>query len=217
MAYVVSQNYRYNPAFFTMGRMIREGVIGKIGQVKIDFYKGADFGAGNFRHAMEFPVLVDMSIHHFDLIRFLTGQDAVSVRGSSWNPSWSNYAGDCSSTALFTMDQGARVLYNASWCCKGNFTDWNGTWLIEGEKGSLIYENGKVTHIPVEGLYKPGEAVVIESDPMELGGQDWVLENVRTSLAAGKTPETECNDNIKSVGMVFAAVEATRTGAEVQL
>jgi len=217
MSYTVSQNYRYQPPFFTIGRLIREGLIGEVGQVKFDFYMGVNFGEDDFRHKMDYPLLIDMSIHHFDLIRFVTDQDAVSVKGSSWNPSWSNYAGDCSSTALFTMDKGARVLYNASWCAKGQFTDWSGTWQIEGEKGTLIYDHGKVTHIPVEGLYKGGEPVEIEPDKMEIEGQKFVLADVLDSISEGKDSKTDCKDNIKSVGMVFSAVEATRTGKEVTL
>jgi predicted dehydrogenase len=209
--YTVSQNYRYNPAFYTMARMIREGVIGEVGQVKIDFYKGVDFGGG-FRHEMDNPVLVDMSIHHFDLIRFVTGLNPETAQGSAWNPGWSNYAGDCSSTILFTMSGGARVLYNASWCAKGDFCDWNGNWQIEGEKGTLLYANEVVTHIPVEGLYKGGEPVTVELDAMERMGQAWVLNNLIECRATGGTPETVCTDNIHSVAMVFAAVDAVESG-----
>ena len=80
----VSQNYRYSPETWTMAKMIERG--------EIDFYKGVDFGGG-FRHEMEYPVLIDMSIYHFDRLRFITGLDAVTASGVSWNPPWSNYKG----------------------------------------------------------------------------------------------------------------------------
>ena len=212
--YTVSQNYRYNPAIYTMARVIKEGLIGQVGQVKIDFYKGVDFGGG-FRHEMDNPVLVDMSIHHFDMIRFITGLNPETARGSAWNPSWSNYAGDCSSSILFSMKGGARILYNASWCAKGDFCDWNGHWQIEGEKGTLIYEKDVVTHIPIDGLYKPGEPVTLELDAMERMGQVWVLNNLIECRASGAAPQTVCTDNIQSVAMVFAAVEAVESGQVV--
>ena len=50
---------------------------------------------------MPFPVIIDMSIHHFDLIRFVTGLEAVKVSGAAWNPPWSNYKGDCSTSVVF--------------------------------------------------------------------------------------------------------------------
>jgi predicted dehydrogenase len=66
--YVVSQNYRYSPPMWTLANVMRSGKLGAIGQVKLDFFMGVDFGGG-FRHEMPFPVIIDMSIHHFDLIR----------------------------------------------------------------------------------------------------------------------------------------------------
>ena len=47
--YCVSQNYRYSPATWTMAQQIQAGDLGPVGQVKIDFFKGIDFGGG-FRH-----------------------------------------------------------------------------------------------------------------------------------------------------------------------
>ena len=81
----VSQNYRYKPETWTLARLIESGRIGNIGQVKIDFYMGHDFRRG-FRHELDYPLLTDMAIHHLDLVRFVTGLNAVSVRGEAWNP-----------------------------------------------------------------------------------------------------------------------------------
>ena len=109
--YVVSQNYRTNPGMWTLSKLIRSGKLGQVGQIKIDFYMGIDFGGG-FRHEMPYPVIVDMAIHHFDLIRFITGMDAIDVQGVSWNPLWSNYKGDCSSNTVFTMSNNC-LLYTS--------------------------------------------------------------------------------------------------------
>ena len=53
-SYVVSQNYRYGSPMWTIGNLVKDGVIGEIGQAKMDFYMGVDFGGG-FRHSMEYP------------------------------------------------------------------------------------------------------------------------------------------------------------------
>ena len=209
--YVVSQNYRYSAPTWTMNEVVRSGRLGEIGQVKIDFYLGMDFGGG-FRHSMDFPLLVDMSIHHFDLIRFVTGLDAVRVRGYAWNPKWSNYKGDCSSTVVFEMSNGARVLYNASWCAKGQFSDWNGNWQIEGTKGTLEYKQGEMKVHDVPGLYKveKSEPVLLQQPPK--GGQQFVLDDFLEAVKARRRPKTDVYDNIRSVAMVFAAVKAVKTG-----
>jgi len=213
--YVVSQNYRYAPATWTLAESVRKGMIGEIGQVKVDFYLGNDFHGG-FRHEMDFPLIVDMSIHHFDLMRFITGLDAVAVSGVCWNPPWSNYKGDCSSSVVFEMNNGARVVYNASWCAKGQFQGWDGAWQIEGEKGTLTYsKGGDIRFYDVPELYKVESETVIEKQSPPLGGQAFVLDDFLKSVATGSRPKTDVCDNIRSVAMVFSAVEALRTGKKV--
>lgn len=214
--YVVSQNYRYAPPMWTLADAVQSGKLGAVGQVKLDFFMGVDF-QGGFRHEMAFPVIIDMSIHHFDLIRFVTGLDAVKVSGAAWNPPWSNYKGDCSSTALFEMNNGARILYNASWCAKGAFCDWNGNWQIECEKGTVTYRNGEIKVYDVPGLYKVEKTEVLPHTEPPLMAQHYVLDEFISCAKEGKQPRTVASDNIRSVGMVFAAVEAMQTGRKVDV
>ena len=213
---VVSQNYRYRPELWTLARLIENGRIGSVGQVKIDFYMGVDF-RGGFRHEMDYPLLIDMAIHHFDLIRFITGLDAVSVRGEAWNPAWSNYRGDCSSSLVFEMENGSRVVYNASWCAKGQFCDWNGNWQIEGSKGSISYANKAITVHDVPRVYEVEKTTSVTAEELEQTGQAYVLDDLISSVAQGTRPHTDVFDNIHSVSMVFAAVKAVRTGKRIPI
>ncbi len=210
----VSQNYRYRPETWTLARLIESRRIGDIGQVKIDFYMGHDFGGG-FRHEMDYPLLVDMAIHHFDLVRFVTGLNAVSVRGEAWNPAWSNYKGDCSSSLVFVMENGARVVYNASWCAKGQFCSWDGIWQIEGTEGSISYEDSKITVYDVQKGYKVNGTETVSAEGPENSGQVFVLNDFISSVKRGTRPYTDVFDNIHSVAMVFAAVKAVRTGKRI--
>jgi len=210
--YAVSQNYRYMPAMWTVADLIRRGRIGEVGQVTIDFFKGVRFGG--FRSRMDYPLLIDMSIHHFDLIRFLTGLDPLSVHGVSWNPAWSHYAGDASSSVLFEMANGARVIYNGSWCAKGDYCDWAGNWRIEGSKGTILYRNGNLRLVKA-ALYKQDtdEPVAVKDRPRT--PQASVLHDFMRARRNGRPAQTDVADNIKSVAMVFAAVQAVKSGRRV--
>ncbi len=214
--YVVSQNYRYSPPMWTLAKVLRTARLGAIGQVKMDFFMGVDFGGG-FRHEMPYPVIIDMSIHHFDLIRFVTGLDAVKVSGSAWNPPWSNYKGDCSSTALFEMNNGARILYNASWCAKGGFCDWNGNWQIECEKGTVTYNNGEIRVLHAPRLYKVEKTEILPHTPPPLTAQNYILDEFIRCVKARTQPRTAARDNIRSVAMVFATVKAMQTGRRIDV
>ncbi|MBD3319861.1 MAG: hypothetical protein GF350_02070 [Chitinivibrionales bacterium] len=211
---VISQNFRYRPAMYTIAELIHKGKIGEIGQIKVDFYLGFDFGGG-FRHEMEYPVIVDMAIHHFDYMRYITGLEPVTVQGVAWNPKWSNYQGDCSSSLIFEMSNGARILYNASWGAKGQFSDWNGNWQIEGDKGTVTYENGHIRLYSVPKLYKVKTEKEIAPKKMTREEQMLVLDNFIRAVTYGIVPECEVFDNIKSMAMVFAALKAVKTGKKV--
>lgn len=212
--YIVSQNYRFRPAIYKMAEMVRNGLVGDIGQVKIDFYKGFDFGGG-FRHEMDYPLLVDMTIHHVDMIRFITGLNPVEARGFAWNPPWSNYRGDCSSSVVFTMTDDVPIVYNASWCAKGDYCDWNGNWQIEGSKGTILYRDGEVTLVSVPGLYEIESRETVQPADMPRTDQGYVLDSYIDHKADGTDLCMDCFDNIHSIGMVFAAVEAVKSGKVV--
>lgn len=214
--YAVSQNYRYGAGMATLRAALQSGLIGKVGQVRVEFYKGHDF-KGGFRHEMDFPVLVDMSIHHFDLLRYLTERNALSVTASAWNPPWSNYRGDAACAVLFEMEGGVRAVYNASWCSQGAFSDWNGNWLIEGSRGSLSYENGVIRHYEVEPHYSVRRERTLPLIQPERTPQMRILDDFVAAVASGGQPETTCFDNIHSVNMVFGAVEAARSNRRISL
>ena len=213
---VVSQNYRHKPEMSTLARVVASGRIGPIGQVEIDYYFGLDCGGG-FRHEMDHPLLIDMAIHHFDLIRHVTGMNAMSVRGESWNPAWSNYRGDTSVCLVFEMANGARVAYNGSWSAKGRFSNWDGNWHIDGNKGALVYENGRIALHKAPRLYTVTGTQAIPLRVMPRTEQDYVLDNFMRSVKRGTRPETDVFDNMHSIAMVFAAVKAVETGKTVPI
>jgi len=216
--FAVSQNYRYRQAMWTAHRLIKEGTLGAIGQVRLDFWLHCDF-RGTFRETMAHPLILDMSIHHFDLIRFVTGLDAVSVRAEGWNPPWSQFRGDASAACLFAMSNGARVLYNGSWHARGPHDGWNGSWLIECEHGFLRIHKDRITrHLgpeSVKGVPEPGEEV--ELDALPLRDQDFVLDDFSRAVNEGRRPLTDGEDNLKSIGMVFAAVDSLACGERVEV
>ncbi|MCS7181456.1 MAG: Gfo/Idh/MocA family oxidoreductase, partial [bacterium] len=79
--------YRYNRISRTTRKMIEDGEIGEISYFILNFQKGPRFGG--FRAEMPFPLLIDMSIHHFDLSRYFIGKNPLYVYVKSWEPHWS--------------------------------------------------------------------------------------------------------------------------------
>ncbi|HWM10880.1 MAG TPA: Gfo/Idh/MocA family oxidoreductase [Solirubrobacteraceae bacterium] len=215
----VSQNYRYRPVIETARRVLASGRLGAIGQARIEFRHHHDF-RGTFRQRMDDPLLLDMAVHHFDLIRFVTGLEPRAVAAHSWNPPWSQFAGDASAVCVFAMDTGARVVYEASWHPRVQDTDWNCRWLVECERGYLTLDRDRVAvgeRADPHAVPEPAEAD--EVPLVDLGHRDQaaMLIDFMRALRAGEAAPTTAADNLRSLEMVFAAVESAHQGREIPL
>ena len=215
--FAVSQNYRYRPVTWTMHKLIANGEIGELGQINLDFYKGWFFTTKDFRRTMDHPLLSDMGIHHFDLLRYITGSEALTVRGESWNPPWSKNEGDTSVSLTFTLENNGRFIYSASWCAQGDFADWNGNWLLEGELGSIRYRDGALSLNQTNDQYQVQESrdVPLEGPPVQ--NQSYVLADFMAARDENRQPLTSIFDNLGSLAMVDAAREAVNSGERVQI
>lgn len=199
---MVSQSRRY----FNHLAAFREavGALGPLAAVHAQFFH-ADHEPG-FREQMAHPLLVDMSIHHFDQLRYLAGDEPVAVRCSSWNPPWSWFAGDAAATAEFELASGARFVYSGSRCTPGLQTSWNADWHVYAEYGAAAWDGDSVVQVDAEriGFDVPDRREGIEGS----------LEEFVTSLRAGTTPQNEVRANVLSLAMVEGSIRSSERAGE---
>jgi predicted dehydrogenase len=213
----VSQNYRYRPPMETARRVIASGRLGAIGQGRVEFRHHYDF-RGTFRETMEQPLVLDMAVHHFDLIRFVCGLEATRVHAHTWNPPWSQFAHDASAVCVFEMETGAHVVYEGSWHPRGQFTDWNCRWLVECEGGYLRLDRDRVTICEGADPHRPrgpDEEVELPLERLARHDQAAVLLDFLAAVGAGRAAPTTAVDNLRSLEMVFAATESADAGRPV--
>ena len=216
--YMVSQSRRYDASLHALRQLVAEQT-GPLGILNTDFYLGAHFGG--FRDEMASVLLLDMAIHTFDAARYVSGADPVSVYCEEFNPAWSWYSGASSATALFEMTGGLRYTYRGSWSSEGRDTSWEADWRCVGPRGTAVWD-GTATAPPSAGVVRGTEGFTRESDivegvvrhdkPTGIAGS---LADFLNALQTGETPMGECHDNIKSLAMVFAAIESSATGRRV--
>lgn len=209
--YAVMQNRRFNPEIRAAQSALASGVIGPITTVNCDYYLGAHFGG--FRDQMMHVLLLDMAIHTFDQARFLSGADPVSVYCKEWNPEGSWYAHGASAVAVFEMTGGLVFTYRGSWAAEGKPTPWESDWRIIGQKGTLLWDGG--TGMSAETAeWKGGflsETTAVDIPPYtgnQVGGHAGSIRDFIECLQSGRQPETICSYNIKSLAMVFGAIES---------
>ena len=107
---MVSQNYRFKRATRTVKEVLKQGVIGEVGNIFINFHKNPVFEG--YRSTMDEPLITDMAIHHFDQIRSVLDIEPVSITARSWNPKWSWFKGNAVAQVLFELSNGGKIIYN---------------------------------------------------------------------------------------------------------
>jgi len=217
--YMVSQSRRWNPAHEQVRRVVAEGALGTVTTVNCDFYIGAHFGG--FRDEMPSPLILDMAIHHFDLARYMTGEDATHVYAREFAPAGSWYRGDAAASCVFEMTHGVVFTYRGSWCAEGCHTSWNGDWRIVGERGTVVYERDQEPRGQVvagdEGFHRPLQDLRVPEPRLQYDGMHGALREMLEFLRGGAVPQTECHDNIRSLAMVFGAIESSRRAERVPI
>jgi len=214
---MVSQSRRYNAQLHALRRLIVEHT-GDLGILNSDFYIGAHFGG--FRDEMASPLILDMAIHTLDAARFLSGADPVSVYCEEFNPPWSWFQGNASATAIFEMGGGLRYTYRGSWCSEGRHTSWEAEWRAIGPHGTATWDghDAPVAEVVVGtgGFHAQVESRTVEvmDAPLGIAGS---LRDFLRALETGATPMGECHDNIKSLAMVFGAIESAATDRRVSI
>ena len=58
--------------------------------------------------------MIEGTVHHFDIIRALTGADAKTLYAVTWNPPWGEFAGDSNGLIIITMQNGVQVFYEGN-------------------------------------------------------------------------------------------------------
>jgi predicted dehydrogenase len=219
--YAVIQNRRYDPNIRAVRRCLESGAFGPITTVNSDFYIGAHFGG--FRDRMEHVLLLDMAIHTFDAARLISGTDPVSVYCQEWNPAGSWYNHDASAVAFFEMTGGVVYTYRGSWCAEGLNTTWESEWRIVGQAGSVKWDGAAGIQAQVvaerSGFISKWRDVTVSpyQDADKVGGHAGLIREFVRCVKSGAIPETICTDNIKSLAMVFAAIEGAQTGRVVRI
>ncbi|GGJ57956.1 Gfo/Idh/MocA family protein [Deinococcus roseus] len=218
--YAIMQNRRYLKPIRAYRDLVHSGKIGTPGFATANFFIGAHFGG--FRDAMESPLILDMAIHTFDQARFILQADPVSVYCQEFNPKGSWYQGNAAAVCIFEMSDGSVFTYNGSWCAEGVQTSWEAQWRVMGSLGSAIWDGPQIY---AEGVKDPEQqAFHRDVERMEAKftwegreGHFGCLDEMFQALLENRDPETVCTDNIKSMKMVFGALESARTGRKVLL
>ena len=209
--HAVCQNRRYNEGVRRIRATIDSGALGTLNAIHCDFFVGAHFGG--FREQMRDVLLVDMAIHTLDAARFMSGKVPLAVYCLEANPKSSWWAHGSAANAIFEFSDDVVFNYRGSWSAEGANTSWDSSWRIVGSNGTLLWDGADKFEANVvagdTGFFRPLKPLgVASAKPEETHGHASVIDAFVAAIRSGQQPETAGVDNIKSLAMVFAAIES---------
>jgi predicted dehydrogenase len=213
--HAIVQNRRYIEGVRRIRAFLESGAIGKLTSMHCDFFLAPHFGG--FREQMEHVLLLDMAIHTFDAARFMSGTRPLAVYCHESNPDGSWFAHGASANAIFEMSDGVTFTYRGSWCADGAPTSWESQWRLVCTDGSLIWDGEDKYDARArasEGKFindlKPVAVPALDTSGTTDGHASVLLDFLK-AVETQSIPETDGSDNIKSLAMVFGAIESART------
>ena len=219
---MAAQGYRFLHSAGFVRERLAAGDIGELQAVKIRFRRHLPDVISNPEHpiyALPHSILLDMSVHHVDLLRYMTQREVVSVVAIEHDTPDNEFKHPSNAFCLMRLQQDAPALWDGDWCARGPVTSWEGEWQFIGNKARLFWDgniDGKnLTSVRLE---IPGQ------EPRELLTHEpiWerrlpVLEHFVESIKEAKQPEPSILDNRKTLAVVFGSLESVLKKKEVRL
>lgn len=231
---MVSQNYRFFPAVRAVVELVRSGRLGPLHEIEIDFRHRSTVsepGARTGHRLLAQPLLLDMSIHHFDLLRLVLGRDATWVSCQAWNQRWSGFEGPPTAIAAIRFGD-LTVSYRGTWITYAANTPWAGAWRMTFERGEVWWTSRDPgTQASREGPgvtgSEDGECVVIRDaggaerrlplPVLPLVDQAGSLGELCDAVRAGRQPESSGRENLGTLALALAAIESAERDEPVTL
>ncbi|NIR53067.1 Gfo/Idh/MocA family oxidoreductase [candidate division KSB1 bacterium] len=213
----IIQQFRHAPNKQELVRIREEGRLGRLqhilGRYADDYRR---FMSDRRPHRR---LLFESCIHHFDMLRFLSGGDCETLMGFGWNPEWSGFKHWSSGLYLMRMTNGVHTLYEGNSSGAGITTNWHSYYRAEFELGTVEIDGSERVIIHRVGqkpkAYKAPKITFAGLSRTPVGdflGHVYLFDEFLNWLDGGSPSATRIEDNIQSFAMIAAATEATVDG-----
>jgi predicted dehydrogenase len=220
---MVAQNYRFRRQSRALQTLVRERTLGRMQAIRVECrrdLRDAWVSPQDWRGRMPHPYLLDMAVHHVDLVRSITGQEVAEVDARSWNVPDGPFRHDPSVSALLALADGTPVAYHGTWTeALGPETSWNGDWELVGTRGRATWTGGVqaalrgTVTVSANGAGPHRAALPVLPALDRLG----VLEEARRAIRASDEPECSAADNLRTLAAVLAVALSTEERRPVRV
>jgi predicted dehydrogenase len=221
----VTMSHRFDQDKTTLRQELQSGRYGALDYLvcrfTCDCRKFASWG--KFRHEISDPLMVEGAVHHLDILADLAGAKCDTLYAQTWNPPWGEYAGDSQALVSMHFENGTRAFYEGAKTNAVGLNCWGEEYVrAECEKATLVLSRRHLERF----VYDPsqqwtknqegqGEEIPLLEQPK--WANTWLIEKFVRWLDGDEPMETNVEDNLPSVALIFAAIESSRTGQPVKV
>jgi predicted dehydrogenase len=217
---MVGQNRRWDPEPIALEQLVADRPLGEVDHAHLTFDLFTDF-RGSFRQTMPHVLLVDMAVHHIDLIRHVFKQDITRVYAVDFNTKWATREelseDGIALKMILTLRDDTYVSYTGDWSARGRQSSWQGDWRIQCERGAMEFSRSHGIVLSEGGFFGEGATERSIEIPKTPSSQGQLLAAFVRACRTGEPGLTSGRDNLKTLAAVFAAVESCETGNVVDV
>ncbi|HWS55642.1 MAG TPA: Gfo/Idh/MocA family oxidoreductase [Pyrinomonadaceae bacterium] len=203
---VVGQNYRYMRAFRAVRRLVREGALGRVGQVVCHYWR-VPHEMAPWLAGMEHSVLWGMGVHHLDALRHALGRRVTGVAAESFTAGGGGLPEGASLRALLDFEGGARATYTASYESSGHefFERGQEFYLrLTGERATLHVFHRWLVLCERGRWPRP-----VRRGPRGVGEERELLGQLARAVLRGEEPDAGGRDNLQTMAVVEACLRSS--------
>jgi predicted dehydrogenase len=213
---VAAQNYRFRRQPRALRQLVDAKALGRLLGIRISCRRDlrkAWISPRDWRGKMPYPFLLDMAVHHVDLLRTITRREIAQVDARAWLAPDGPFRHEPTIGALLELDDGTPVHYEGSWAASFGETSWNGDWELVGERGRASWTGGVAEALRGRVVVQRhgAEPEVAELPRLPALDRLGVLHELRRAVSSGTQPECSAADNLRTLAVLFALA---RSGEE---
>lgn len=230
---MVGHNFRYLPINQHLRQMFKSKEQGQAGFGHFTYLRNRDGNRADLNKyplSMHQPMLLEQSVHHFDLMRYCYGEEITHVQADTWRPAFSTYDGDSCVSALLTFESGFRLNYLGTWTSGHNRfafewrTDCSRGVIIQKQQFEELYKTALTLGLAQEGelfktdvLTEPLQSIPLPACRAFYDDTRGLLDEFIEAVLYNKPLITSGKDHLKTLGVTLAVDKAAVSGQKIEM
>jgi predicted dehydrogenase len=214
----VGMNFRYLETTKKSREYILGGKLGQVGFGRINYWRYRDGKRpllNKYPLTMDQPMLLEQSIHHLDLARFIYNSEVKRIWGRTTNPPWSMYASDATVAAWLEFENGVELQYFGTWMGTNSKNEFQ--WRTDGSAGMLFQRDifagleywASGTTTPEEISFEPQEDFVDDTRGL--------FEDFLCAVRQEPSTYPSGRDHLMTMALTLACAESSKQGQTLDL